>query len=136
MLIHLLNDHTALLMDDRADTVTVTPATGGVLEIDGVAFTVASSGTPMSPMKGAVGSAAVIFTDERGVRYVGVRPRYKDGIPYTAVDFTAEYFNLRLHVDRLERELEQAVAAVHKLAANYHPNALGFLTGNTRNTEE
>lgn len=38
MILHLLNDRTALALDDKRDTVTVSPETRGVLVVEGAGY--------------------------------------------------------------------------------------------------
>lgn len=135
MKIHLFLDHTALLIDDKQPTVTVEPACAGSLEIEGRHMKVSPSGTVLRPMNHLVGHVRVIFTTEKGMRYLGIRPYMTDGIPCSRVDYAAEYASMRIHVDKLERQMDQLTEAYHKLSAETKHDALGFLTHNTKKTE-
>ena len=135
MKIHLLRDHTALLVDDGKPTVSVEPFAVGTLEVEGHPFNIGARGTPNPCLPELIGCAHVSFTDGRGVRYVGIRPRFVKGIPYSAIDFTGEYVNLRIRMDALERQVENIAKELHALAAENKHNALGMITKNTRKTE-
>lgn len=135
MKIHLFLDHTALLVDDHKPTVTVEPAAAGTLEIEGHAFAVALKGSPVPVLPDAAGHARVVFTTERGVRYVGIRPRLSEGTPYSAVDFVSEYIRMRVHLDDLERQMDRLAAGQRAILSDRRHNALGMLTHNTKKKE-
>lgn len=135
MKIHLFLDHTALLVDDHKPTVTVEPAAAGTLEIEGRVFDVTPAGSPVPVLPDAAGHARVVFTTARGIRYVGIRPRLREGTPYSAVDFVTEYIRMRVHLDDLERQVDRLAAAQRAIIADTRHNALGMLTHNTKKKE-
>lgn len=136
MKIHLLIDHTALLVDDKKTTVTVEPETAGVLEIEGGRYPVVASGeTVFHPIRNLVGHVRVAFVTETGARYVGIKPFMNNGIPVTSVDVAAEYAKIRIHVDSLERQIDKLTSEFHAMSAENKRDALGFLTKNTKHTE-
>lgn len=136
MKIYLFNDHTAMAVNDHAPTVTVDPPCAGVLEIEGQAFPVEAAGTPTPRLPELIGCVCAVFTDHRGVRYTVISPRMTGGYAYSAVDLIKEYVGLRVGLDRMERQYEALAASLRATQAEFHPNALGFLTHNNRNTEE
>ncbi len=135
MKIHLLIDHTALLLDDGKPTITVEPAAAGTLEIEGRRIAVAPSGTVFHPMRDLIGHARVTFTTAGGARYVGIRPYMTEGIPHSRVDYAAAYADMRIHQDNLERQMDELAKAYHALCADTKHDALGFLTHNTKKQE-
>ena len=135
MKIHLFLDHTALLVNDGSSVLTVEPACAGVLEIEGRRLRVSPSGTELRPMSDLVGHARVTFTTEKGVRYVGIRPCMTEGLPVSHVDYAAEYASIRVHVDKLERQMEALAAQFHRLSAETKRDALSFLIHNTNKQE-
>ena len=136
MKIYLFMDHTAYLVDDKKPTVTVEPACGGVLEVEGRRYAVAASGASViRPLHDLVGQVRVTFTTEGGDRYTGVRPYMAEGIPCSRVDYAAEYAGVRIHLDEMERQVEKLTAAYHALSAETKHDALGFLTHNTKKRE-
>lgn len=127
MILHLLNDHTAMLLDDKQDTVTVVPECRGIMTVDGQRFELEAAGSPNPCVPDAIGHAAVGFTDERGVRYSIAGAHYVKGVPYSSVDFTAEYVRMRLYVDRIDKRNEELHADMLDLRAMVEPDSLGFL---------
>ena len=136
MKIHLFIDHTALLVNDHKEAVTVEPPCKGTLEIEGKAFEVIPGESATPVIRGKVGHARVVFTTERGVRHVGIRPMMAEGTPYSSIDFCGEYVRMRVHLDYMERQIDKLTAAYHALAAEQKRDALGMLMHNTKKTEE
>lgn len=134
MKIHLLRDHTALLEDDKQDTISIEPACTGRLMIEGKAFAV-RPGSPVPRMPEIIGYVKVLFTPAGGVLHVGVNPHMENGVPVSHVDYTTEYLPMRLRQDALERQVEALTKLVHELKSDQKHNAMGFLTHNTRKTE-
>ena len=135
MKIQLFRDHTALLIDDKSPTVTVEPFAVGVLEIEGHRFHISAKGTKTPCLPELIGHARVSFTDGRGVRYLGIKPRFVQGTPYSTADYAGEYVNMRIRMDDLERQVESLSKEFHKLSAENQHNALGKITKNTKKKE-
>ena len=136
MTIHLLIDHTAILVDDKQTRVTVEPETAGTLEIEGRRYRVAANGaTVLRPLHDLTGQVRVVFTTDTGARYVAVKPYMAEGVPVSRVDYAAEYAKVRIHLDELERQVDKLTAFYHALSAENRHDALGFLTKNTKHTE-
>lgn len=134
MKIHLLIDHTALLVDDKKPTVTVEPDCAGTLEIEGVCFPV-ETGSGLKRMPEMIGNVRVVFISRSGVRYKAIKTRMKDGVPYSAVDYVSEYMQMRIKIDQMERRMDRMAEEFHKISAEQKRDALGFLTKNTKHTE-
>ncbi len=134
MKIYLLMDHTALLVNDRKDTVRIEPVCAGTLEIEGRAFPM-ENGSPTPVLPELIGHVRVIFTPEGGPKYVGIRPHMDAGVPASRIDYAAAYVPLRTKLDELERQVENLAAQLHALSAESKHDAMGFLTHNTKKTE-
>ncbi len=127
MIIRLLLNHTALIEDDRKPTVTVYPPCAGTLTVENQRFPVEPEGSPMPRLPGVIGYVKAVFTDERGIRYTVINPHIKAEVPYSAVDFTKEYFRLVGYVDMLAREVERLTQELLDVRAKIQPDALGHL---------
>lgn len=135
MKINLLLDHTALLTDDHRPTITVEPACGGVLEIEGHPLRVAPTGTVLPPIRDKIGHVRVIFTSDRGVTYTAIHPHVVGGVPVSRPDYAAEYPKLLIRTDQLAREVERLTEELHRISADSKHDALGFMTKNIKHTE-
>lgn len=136
MKICLLLDHTALLTDDHRPTITVEPACGGVLEIEGHPLRVAPTGTVLPPIRDKIGHVRVIFTSDRGVTYTAIHPHVVGGVPVSRPDYAAEYPKLLIRTDQLAREVERLTEELHRLSADSKHDALGFIINhNIKHTE-
>ena len=127
MILHLLNDRTALALDDKRDTVTVSPETPGVMVVEGHKFPLEPKGTPNPCLPEMIGAASVGFTDEAGRHYRVVGAHFVKGVPLSSVNFTNEYVHLRLYIDHLDRKNEELHADMLDLRATVEPDSLGFL---------
>ena len=106
MHIRLFVDHTALLMNDRRVEVTIEPACEGVLEIEGEQIPVKNgSASPYLPR--IIGHVGVTFTTSAGVRYKGINPHMKDGVPFSALDYAGGYASMLIRMDDMAREIRQ-----------------------------
>lgn len=123
----LLKSHEALAVRDGKDTVTVCPPCSGILTVDGKSFPIAAEKTPTPRVPGVIGYVKAVFTDERGIRYHIIHPHIKNEEPYSAVDFTKEYYNMIRKIDELDREVERLTQEVLDLRAQIQPDALGHL---------
>ena len=126
MKIRLLLNHTALIEDDRKPTVTVSPPCAGTLVVEDQRLPV-TDGTPNPRLPGVIGYVKAVFTDERGIRYPVINPHIKAEVPYSAVDFTKEFFHLVGYVDTLAREVERLTQELLDMRAQIEPDALGHL---------
>lgn len=127
MKIYLLNNHEAVVVNDHRDTVCVEPAVGGTLTVEGTGDEIISEQTisPVYPkLRGYVRAS---FTDARGVRYKIIRPRVDNGALYSAVDYVGGYMELRLLIDRLEREIERLTRELLDVRGQIQPDALGHM---------
>lgn len=137
MTIHLLLNHTALIEDDRKTTVTVYPPCAGTLAVEDNRFTMAPTGSPIPRLPGVIGYVKAVFIDERGIRYPVINPHVKAEVPYSAVDFTKEYFRVVRYVDTLAREVERLTQELLDMRAQLEPDALGHLNiGGEENEKE
>ena len=107
MKIYLLNDHEAVVVNDHGDTVCVDPAVGGVLVVNGQEYPIEVGGA--APDLGGETSAHVkaVFVKEGGVVYTVIAPRLYKGVLASHPDPYAYAIECRLHLDRVEKELEQ-----------------------------
>lgn len=126
MYIRLFTDHTALLENDRKVAVTIEPACEGVLEIEGERFEIKNgSVSPFMPC--LIGHVGVTFTTTEGVRYKGINPHMKDGVPFTAPDFTRGYTAMLIRMDSMDREIKRLTQELLDLRARIESDSLGFL---------
>lgn len=129
MIIYLLNNHEAILVNDNKEYITVTPKNIGILSIDGQAFTVGSADTPTPRIEG-VGDVHATFTTADGIRYNVVSPRLENGIPVSRVDPFAGYIEARMYISRLEIKLEDTAEELRRLIGSIRHDALGFIINN------
>lgn len=126
MHIRLFVDHTALLENDRRVEVTIEPACEGVLEIEGEQIPVKNgSASPYLPR--IIGHVGVTFTTSAGVRYKGINPHMKDGVPFSALDYAGGYASMLIRMDDMAREIRQLTQELLDLRALIEPDSLGFL---------
>ena len=127
MKIYLLNNHEAIVVNDHRETVSVEPAVDGVLTVEGVRREITSEQTlaPLYPdLRGYVRAS---FTNGRGIRYRIIRPRVDNGSLYSAVDYVNGYMELRLFIDRMEREIERLTRELLDVRGQIQPDALGHM---------
>ena len=128
MKIILLNGNEALLTDDKQEVVTIVNGEGGALVVCGKRFEIEPGKTPNPVIPDAIGFVRAHFEDQRGIRWRVLRPRLSASrIPYSSVDYTAEYIKLRTYLDRIDRKNEELHAEMLDLRAMVEPDSLGFL---------
>lgn len=127
MKIYLLNDHTAYLIDDKAERITVIngETDTGYLIVEGERFLVRNGqeGLPLNPE--LIGHVRAHYTDGRGIRWRIINPRMVHGVPYSAVDNNT--LTLRLLIDRQAREIERLTRELLDVRGQIQPDSLGHM---------
>lgn len=129
MKIRLLNDHTALSINDGLDTLHIDPPCAGTLTVERKRYCIEEGKEIQTPrLPHVIGRVGMTFTDAKtGVKYTVINPHVKEGAPYTAVDFSSEFFATRIREDEQEREIERLTGELLDLRAQIEPDSLGFL---------
>ena len=125
MKIVLLNHHEAVVIDDGSEVVTIEPEVSGTLVINGVK-TKLSPGDRTPTFDDRANASAVFITDA-GISFKILSPRIYKGVLTTRLDPNAVVLEYRLHLDRLEKELEQAREEISKLRGSIKYDSLGFI---------
>ena len=126
MKLYLFNNHDAVAIEDHAGTITVVPDKGGVMSIDGQRFEVKGTGSPVPRVEG-VGRVFATYTTTDGVRYQILAPRLAAGVPITSAMPMEAYVMVRVHVDKLERTIEDVRAELLAFKGQIKHDALGFM---------
>lgn len=130
MQIILQLDHKALLRDDRKPTVSIHPNDDGQervrLEFGGKRFELAD-GSPNPCMPDLIGHVGVNIYDRHHIKYTAKSPRMVAGVPYSAVDFTTEFYDMAMLVDRQARKIERLTQELLETRAQIQPDALGHI---------
>ena len=125
MKIILLNQHESVVIDDHSDVVTVEPHVNGVLTVNGTDHPIQDGGnTPVLEDRNTVRAA---FTTEDGITFTVLHPRIYKGMLTTCFDPYTYAIESRLHIDRLEKELEKTRQELAKLQGSIKYDAAGFL---------
>lgn len=132
----LLNNHEALLTDDKRPVVTVVNGGTGVLVVNGERFPMESGKTPNPTLPDLIGHVRVYFEDTRGIRWRAIRPRMVAGVPYTAIDPMTACVRLMELTDRQAREIERLTKELLELRGKIQPDSLGFLNIGGKENEE
>lgn len=127
MKIYLLNNHEAVVVNDHGDTVCVDPAVGGMLVVNGQEYPIEVGGN--APNLGGETAAHVkaAFVKEGGVVYTVIAPRLYKGVLTSRPDPYAYAIECRLHIDRVERELEAAREELRHHIGTDRKAAMDFL---------
>ena len=127
MKIYLLNDHTAYLIDDKAERITVIngETDTGCLIVEGERFPVRNGEEGLPRLPELIGHVRAHYTDARGIRWRIINPRMVHGVPYSAVDGSA--LELRLLIDGQAREIERLTRELLDLRGQIEPDALGHM---------
>lgn len=129
MKIYLANHHEALVINDQSDRVTITPAVDGILTVGGVSYPITNGGEipVINPANAPKTTAA--FTESGGIRYTVIAPRVDKGVLTSRPDPYSYILNLRMMVDRLEKELEQTKKELRKHRGKEKRRALNSILG-------
>ncbi|MBP3667756.1 MAG: hypothetical protein J6K29_12000 [Clostridia bacterium] len=114
MHIYLANHHEALVINDQSDRVTITPATYGILTVGGVSYGITDGGDAPAIYPENAPHTTAVFTASGGIRYTVIAPRVDKGMLTSRPDPYAYILDLRMMVDRLEKELEQTKKELSK----------------------
>ena len=125
MKILLLHGHKAVVIDDGENVVSVEPKTDGTLVLGGETFPIKNG--EESPTFGEKSQVNAVFIVESGIEYEVLSPRVYKGVLTTRLDPYAAVLEQRLHIDRLENELELAREEISKLRGSMRYDSLGFL---------
>ena len=127
MKIYLLNDHTAYLIDDKAERITVIngETDTGCLIVEGERFPVRNGEEGLPRLPELIGHVRAHYTDDRGIRWRIINPRMVHGVPYSAVDGST--LELRLLIDGQAREIERLTRELLDVRGQIQPDALGYM---------
>ena len=114
MRIYLANHHEALVFHDQSDRVTITPAVDGILTVGGVSYGITDGGFAPAIIPENAPKTTAVFTTSGGIRYTVIAPRVDKGVLTSRPDPYSYILNLRMMVDRLEKDLEQAKKELRK----------------------
>ena len=129
MKIYLANHHEALVINDQSDRVTITPATDGILTVGGVNYGITDGGFAPAITPENAPKTTAVFTASGGIRYTVIAPRVDKGVLTSRPDPYSYILNLRMAVDRLEKELEQAKKELRKHRGKEEHRALNSIFG-------
>lgn len=106
MKIYLLNNHEAVVVNDHRETVSVEPTVDGTLVVSGKEYPIKAGGD--APDLGGETAAHIkaAFVKDGGVVYTVIAPRLYKGVLTSHPDPYAYSIECRLHLDRVEKELE------------------------------
>ena len=105
MKIILLNRHEAVAIDDESRSVTVEPSITGILTVNGVDYPIQDGVT--APVLEDRTKPKAAFTTVDGITFTILSPRIYKGVLTTRLDPYTYAIESRLHIDRLEKELEK-----------------------------
>ena len=127
MKIYLLNDHTAYLIDDKAERITVIngETDTGCLIVEGERFPVRNGEEGLPRLPELIGHVRAHYTDDRGIRWRIINPRMVHGVPYSAVDGST--LELRLLIDGQAREIERLTRELLDVRGQIQPDSLGHM---------
>jgi hypothetical protein len=129
MRIYLANHHEAIVTDDGSHLVTITPAVDGILTVGGVSYDITDGeDVPAITPENAPKTTAV-FTASGGIRYTVIAPRVDKGVLTSRPDPYSYILNLRMMVDRLEKDLEQTKKELRKHRGKEEHRALNSIFG-------
>lgn len=114
MHIYLTNHHEALVVNDQSECVTVTPATEGVLIVNGLEYQIKAGGDAPDFRQETAAHVNAVFIKDGGVAYAVLSPRLYRGELTTHIDPYAYAIECRLHLDCLEKELEKIKKELRK----------------------
>jgi hypothetical protein len=106
MKIYLANHHEAVIVNDRKKTVSIEPAAEGVLVVNGLEYPIKAGGDAPDFRQETAAHVNAVFIKDGGVAYAVLSPRLYRGELTTHIDPYAYAIECRLHLDRLEKELE------------------------------
>lgn len=129
MHIYLANHHQALVVDDQSDRVTITPSTYGILTVGGVSYGITDGGDIPAINPANAPRTTAVFTASGGIRYTVIAPRVDKGVLTSRPDPYSYILDLRMMVDRLEKELEQTKKELRKHRGKEEHRALNSIFG-------
>ena len=136
MYIYLYRDRSALLRDDKKNTVSIYPdeVEEISLQIDGESICI-RRGDPDPTLNGLIGNVSVRIRVGNAVyRAIGVR--MLGGKPISAVDFTSEFYRARLSIDQNAHQIERLTQELLDLRAQIEPDSLGHVNIGEENHEK
>ena len=130
MIIYLVNNHEAIVADDKRPYVTVEPRHDGLFSLDGTAYPVKGDGsTPVPDFGKTHGAVHATFTTDGGIRFQVITPYMTRGIPASRIDPFEGYIMARRYVYDVELKLETLSEELRTFKASIVHDALGFITG-------
>lgn len=127
MHIYCNNHHEALVIDDQADTVTISPAVNGILTVGGNDYAISNGESVPTVAPANISKTRAVFTTTDGIRYTVIAPRVDKGVLTSRPDPYAYCIDLRLLVDNLEKELEQTRKELRQHRGKEERQALNFM---------
>ena len=127
MKIYLANHHEALVVNDQSDRVTITPAVDGILTVGGVNYGITDGGSAPAITTENAHKTTAVFTTSGGIRYTVIAPRVDKGVLASRPDPYSYILNLRMMVDRLEKELDQTKKELRKHRGKEEHRALNSI---------
>ncbi len=127
MRIYLANHHEAIVMDDGSHLVTITPATDGILTVGGVCYPITNGGDAPAITPTNAPQTRAVFTTGGGIHYTVIAPRVDKGVLTSRPDPYAYILNLRILVDKLEKDLEQTRKELRKHRGKEEHRALNAI---------
>lgn len=129
MRIYLANQHEAIVTDDGSPRVTTIPAVDGILTVGGVSYGITDGGDIPAITPENAPKTTAVFTVSGGIRYTVIAPRVDKGVLTSRPDPYSYILNLRMMVDRLEKDLEQTKKELRKHRGKEEHRALNSIFG-------
>lgn len=127
MRIILLNNHEAIALDDNSNDISMEPAVSGELVVRGKSYIVQHGG--IAPVLEDNQNVTAAFVTDGGTVYKILSPIVYRGVLTTRLDPYEYSIESRLHIDRLEKDLEQLRAEFAAYRGRQEYNALSELLG-------
>lgn len=124
MHIYLTNHHEAIIQFDNTSTVTIDGHDRGTLTVNGKNYPISNGGSPPALGIGFAPNVKAAFTTPDGIIYNVISPRIERGKLASKPDPYAVIIEQRIMIDKLEKELENALERIRILEGMMKPRAL------------